>query len=147
MDIIGDIILLSTNERHKMTTINKTRQLGKGGQMTLQGVVSVFCECGCGQSFMATKTPRMRQYINDTHKKRAARKRKEEQRIKLTPKGWAYLATKDDEELAKQWEHMTRAERELIALVCNMGISPFEIKEAYHQLFVGPAPLKHLGNI
>jgi hypothetical protein len=37
---------------------------------------NILCQCGCGEHFMGTVTTNRPKYKNDTHKQRAARKRK-----------------------------------------------------------------------
>lgn len=52
-------------------------KVGKGGiQMVLPTIDWRVCACGCGQKFVANETGRAREYLNDTHKKRAYRGRK-----------------------------------------------------------------------
>ena len=81
------------------------------------------CACGCGSTFLISGKGKKRLYLNDTHKKRAARKLKKERqtetRHRLTPVGWLYLATKDSEMAWKLWEQFTPLEREIIWFICE----------------------------
>lgn len=56
----------------------KRDRSGQGGtfQNVLPTMVQSICQCGCNQTFMALNMGRKRKYANDTHKKRAYRKRK-----------------------------------------------------------------------
>lgn len=109
------------------------------GQARLAGIEQVLCKCGCGKYFMAAKTPRMREYLNDTHKKRAARARAKERRtdsrVKLTPKGWLYLHAPGDRERQVLWELMSEPEQAVIKLICETGLEPLAIKAAAGMLF------------
>ena len=92
-----------------------------------------------GQYFMATVTPRMRQYLNDTHKKRAARAREKETRTetqaKLAPRGWLYLQNLHDEYREHLWQTMNEDERAVIGLMCETGMSMDRLHVVVNALF------------
>lgn len=103
-------------------------------QLTLTGVMQVQCACGCGQYFMAAVTPRMRQYINEAHKKRAARARakarRENDRVLLQPRGWVYMHTESEEERDMLWQTMDGTQRALVSLMCEFGYSLRDLRQA-----------------
>lgn len=104
------------------------------------------CSCGCGQYFFIHTKDRKRKYINDTHKKRVARRLKKERaertQVVLTPKGWAYLEAKDDAVLAAMWADMTHVERLVLELVCFNSINPDELRLATENLFSNYSPMR-----
>jgi len=88
---------------------------------------------------MAAVTPRMREYLNNTHKKRAARQREKlartETRVRLTPKGWLYWNSQSEPQLAKYWEEFSPKEKALIQFMCDTGIEPGELYQLWYFLF------------
>lgn len=107
-------------------------------QMPLPGVEMAWCKCACGQSFMRVAKGRRREYLNKSHKKREARRlarlRRTEARVNLTPKGYLYLNAHNHDEIAALWAVMTPAEKALITLVCETGLSLETMREAAHGL-------------
>lgn len=114
-------------------------KLNNPQQLKFDNVVSVRCACGCGQWFIAAKTPRMREYLNDTHKKRAARRRAKERRelatVKLAPKGWYYLNVDSERSRETLWELSTKIERDLITLMCEKGYTLEELHTGMSLLY------------
>lgn len=74
------------------------RKAGQGGIQTgLPGMDWWTCKCGCGQSFLQNEKGRKREYMNDSHKKRAYRERvTEEARYNVEAEA-AWLGWSDDE--------------------------------------------------
>ena len=103
-------------------------------QMALANVVEVVCKCGCKQRFFAAKTPRMREYLNNTHKKRGARARqksiRENASAKLAPRGWVYTQFDNDEQRQNMWDHCDDVQRALITLMCDTGYATHEVLSA-----------------
>lgn len=55
------------------------KRAGEGGnQMGLPTLEWYMCMCGCGSSFLQGEKGRKREYLNDSHKKRAYRDRTKE---------------------------------------------------------------------
>lgn len=108
-------------------------------QARLDGIEQVLCKCGCGHYFMAAKTPRMREYLNDTHKKRAARARAKarttDDTVRLTGKGWLYMNTGAQDDLDLLWENFEPNEQAIIMFICNTGIQPEQIAGLLVNLF------------
>lgn len=108
-------------------------------QALLPTIEQVLCACGCGQYFMAQKTPRKRLYLNNTHKKRAARNRQALQRkngtVRLTPKGWVYWQCQDQAQLERYWREFSPFEQALIQVLCDTGKTPEELFETVYFLF------------
>jgi hypothetical protein len=100
-----------------------TRKPGQGGtQMGLPGVNWTICMCGCGTSFVENGKGRKREYLNDTHKKRAYRERTTQQKrydddAQEAWKGWtddsivAYISAAPESYTAwlGQWELYRRS--------------------------------------
>lgn len=88
---------------------------------------------------MAAKTKRPRLYLNDTHKKRAARARDKERRtettVKLTPKGWLYWYAKEPDEVERLWRNLSHTEQQVIQFLCDTGMEPYLLRNLVITLF------------
>jgi len=108
-------------------------------QAILPGVVMTLCQCGCGQYFMAAKTPRERLYMNKAHKKRAQRQRDKARRtdatVKMAPKGYLYLYASENHEISALWDAMGPSERAVIMALCETGLSPTDLLRTLSDLF------------
>jgi hypothetical protein len=107
-------------------------------QAILPGMEQALCACGCNTYFMRVSRGRKRLYLNDTHKKRVARRKAEarrtETRVFLTPKGiWTA------EELAgarydRVWELLTLNEQWVYELSRQHPAGTFGFWEAVNKL-------------
>jgi len=108
-------------------------------QLRLPGMRQVYCKCGCGRYFISSNVGRPREYLNDTHKKREARRqeklRRTETTVKLVPKGWMYLHYCDPDSYDAYWERFSSAEKAVIQLICDTGFTPEQLQQAMTSLF------------
>lgn len=115
----------------------------KGDQPTLPGLESALCGCGCGKYFMRSTRGRKRQYINNTHKVRAARAlakaRQGNSTVRLQPLGWLYLRSGENRDIVEQlWHEMDWKEREVIRALCALPMGADELVEGVRMLFGKP---------
>lgn len=108
-------------------------------QLPLVGMEQAQCACGCREYFMRIATGRKREYINGTHKKRAARAREKlartETTVSLTPKGLVYFNTKDESEFMRLWEGFTPVEQRVVAFMCENDLTPVHMTHLVERLF------------
>lgn len=108
-------------------------------QALLPTIEQVLCACGCGQYFMAQRTPRKRLYLNNTHKKRAARSRKALERkngtVSLTPKGWVFWYSDNDEQRAELWSQMSPDQQVVVEFLCQTCWSPERLAAVWQDMF------------
>jgi len=108
-------------------------------QIALPGLETFLCECGCNQYSMRSTRGNPRRYINDTHKKRAARQRESiartDGRVKMTPKGYLYLTTTNKSELEALWEELAPQQQAVIRMMCETGFDACDIQAALTGLF------------
>lgn len=109
-------------------------------QGILPGLELAWCKCGCNQSFMRVAKGRRREYINDTHKKREARRleklRRTDTRVRLAPMGYLYLHASDNREISALWDAMSATDKAVITALCDTGLTPTELTRALNDLFV-----------
>lgn len=119
---------------------NTVLQMVQSGQGALDTFKTRQCACGCGVTFMMTAKEGRRQYLNDTHKKRAARQRaktrQSEARVSLTAKGWVYLHGTDTD-YEKQWQSMSDRERAIVQMLCDYALEPVAMLQEFDKLFPG----------
>jgi hypothetical protein len=107
--------------------------------MTLPGMYQALCACGCGTYFTASDKGKRRKYLNDTHKKREARRlkkvRRTESTVKLTPKGWLYYEARSDVDIENLWNGFNSDERKIIEFLCQTGMEPGDLLRITDALF------------
>ena len=112
-------------------------------QIMLPGLESTLCACGCNKYFMRSTRGRKRQYINATHKKRAARalakQRQSNTRVRLQPLGWLYLRSGENKDMVEHlWHEMDWKEREVIRALCSLPMGADELVRGVEMLFGKP---------
>lgn len=108
-------------------------------QMVLPGLEQALCKCGCNEYFMRVAKGRRREYINATHKKRAARRLAKERRVdtpvRLGPLGYLYLRTTHEDTARHLWSQLGGPERAVLTALCATGMSAEQIISAVTFLF------------
>lgn len=108
-------------------------------QMALPGLEQFLCECGCGTYSMRSTRGMKRRYLNDTHKKRVARRRasalRTEGTVSITPKGYLYLYSLDNREIEALWAEFSTRQRAVVQLICDTGMHPPDVLETLCDLF------------
>jgi len=98
----------------------KTSRSSNKQQSLFANTEQFLCKCGCGQYGFRKATGRKREFINDTHKKRAQRaKRKHEltdQPPTLTPANERLVSKMAGREYSSLWENFTDSERWVVHL-------------------------------
>lgn len=98
-----------------MTSHSKTTN-----QATLPGMEQALCACGCGRWFMRVTRGRKRLYLNDTHKKRVMRAKRQQRAsetvVRLTPKGIKLAERIANTSYTALWDMLTPDEQWVLHL-------------------------------